>query len=153
MAVRTFLEDKTHVELFFFLKAAGPSSIFPVPPKVDRKEMLSAIRATIKAEDIYGVIHIAEAWTYVPAGRNDHTVKQIMDGEIKVSELNEKDRKEALLVSVESREGGCELWFAQIVRDGKGNVTLGGEMRRIKNSLANWEPLFSPATGPDGNGK
>jgi len=142
MAVKTFLADKTHVELFFFLKEAGPSSIFPVPPQVDRKEMLSAIRETIRAEGIYGVIHTAEAWTYIPSGRKDHTVRQIMDGEMNVSDLNDKDRKEALIVSVESRDGKCELWSAPIVRDDKGNVTLGGEMLPIQKKWANWESLF-----------
>ncbi|MDD4869074.1 MAG: hypothetical protein PHR77_00840 [Kiritimatiellae bacterium] len=142
MAVNTFLSDKTHAELFFFIKATGPSSVFPVPPKTDRKEVISAIRQAILKDDIYGIIHIAEAWTYTPSGMNDHTARQILDGEMSVSALNKTDKREALLVSFESREGICEVWSASILRDDKKGVTLGGDMRRIKNSWTNWERLF-----------
>jgi hypothetical protein len=143
IAVSTFLSDKTHAELFLFIKITGPSSVFPVPPKTDRKEIISAIRQTIQEENIYGIIHITEAWTYMPSGRNDHTVKQILDGEMAVSDLNETDKREALLVSFESREGSYEVWSAPIVRDNKKGVTLGGDMQRIKTSWTNWERLFN----------
>jgi hypothetical protein len=142
MAVNTFLADKTHAELFFFIKTSGPCSIFPVPPKTDRKEVVAAIRNAIRTDDIYGVIHVAEAWTYAPSGAKDHTARQLCDGEMAVSELRKEDKKEALLVSVESKEGVYEVWLAPIVRESDGIVTLDGEMCRVRNRWTNWERLF-----------
>ena len=55
----------------------------------------------------------------------DHTLKQIMDGEIKVSELRPEHRKEALMVSAQSRDVWATSWVDEILRDGAGKLSLG----------------------------
>ncbi|MBN1670256.1 MAG: hypothetical protein JXR37_04445 [Kiritimatiellae bacterium] len=124
MAVIHFLGDQTHVELFFFLQKDGEGSLAPAPPGVPRDDLNATVRRKVKDEQIYGVIHIAEAWMYFPRGK-DHTALQIRSGEIAVADLKGDDRKEALIVTMESRDGDYSAWLAPIVRDPAGNATLG----------------------------
>ena len=49
--------------------------------------MLAGLKQRIRDEDTYGVVHISESWSYFSRRRGDHTLKQIAEGEIKVSEL------------------------------------------------------------------
>ena len=73
----------------------------------------------------YGVIQIAEAWTYNRRSAEDHTFKQVMFGEMRVSDLNQGDRTEALTVRMESRDGAGRLWISPILRGGGAKVSLG----------------------------
>jgi len=116
LARKTFLSDKTHVEIFFLLKADGTGGLAQPPVGMDRNEFLAALKGYLKEHDIFGVIHIAETWSYFPKRPNDHTMKQIVQGEIAVSELNQGDKTEALMVRVECRDGTQHLWINPIRR-------------------------------------
>lgn len=54
----------------------------------------------------------------------DHTFKQIIEGEIKVSELQPHDKREALIVRLETREKAHCMWVMPILRAGA-KPTLG----------------------------
>jgi len=122
-----FLKDRTHAHLIFLFKDTGPVGINPVPPKTDHVQIYNAIRRTIKDNDLYAVIHIGEAWTYFRKSEKDHTAFQLLDGEIKVSELKDEDKSEALYLRMESADGNCIVYIDKIIRDGE-NVQLGEEM-------------------------
>ena len=122
LARATFLTDKTHVELFFLLKADGTGGLAQPPVGMDRNEFLAALKGSLKEHDIFGVIHIAETWSYFPRRPNDHTMKQIVQGEIAVSDLKPDDKTEALMVRVECRDGTQHLWLNPIVRTKDGSA-------------------------------
>jgi len=133
---RVFLADKTHAHLIFSFKDEGPVGISPVPPKTDHAQIYEAIKRAIKDNDLYGVIHVGECWAYFPRHKRDHTVAQIMDGEIKVSELKDEDKSEVLYLRMENRDGGCVVYLDEILRNG-GNVTL-GDRRTLNGEKRNW---------------
>jgi hypothetical protein len=118
-----FLRDRCHAEMFFLVGADGDTEIVPVGG-ADRDELLLQLKRRIGVEDIYGVVHIAESWSYFGRKRGDHTLRQIAEGEMKVSELRPEDRDEVLVVMMESREGAHFMWITPILRDGDA-VTLG----------------------------
>jgi hypothetical protein len=119
----TFLKDGTHAELFFLYRTDGQGALVQPPSETERDQFVAALRAGIKEHDIYGVIHVSEAWTYLPKQPRDHTFTQVAYGEIKVSELTPADRTEALVIHLESRDGAANLWLHPIVRTETG-VTL-----------------------------
>lgn len=119
-----FLADRCHGEMFFFVTPNGEALVIPAPPKMDRDELVVNVRQTVQQQDIYGVVHIVEGWTYFAQRPHDHTITQIIEGEIRVSELRPEDRTEALIVMMESREGAHFLWLTPILRDEE-TVTLG----------------------------
>jgi len=123
-SARVFLQDKTHVQVMFLFKEEGIVSVNAVPPQVEHLQVYEAIRGSIEQYDLYGVILIGECWMYLPKNPKDHTVAQIKDGEIKVSELNNDDRKEVLHLKMEARDGVSTVYLNRILRDG-GNVELG----------------------------
>ncbi len=123
-SVRVFLQDKTHVQIMFLFNEDGIISVNPVPPKVEHLQVYEAIRGSIIQYDLYGVILLGECWMYLPKNPKDHTVAQIMDGEIKVSELNNADRKEVLHMKMESKDGVSAVYLNRILRTGS-NVDLG----------------------------
>ena len=111
-----FLKDGTHVELFFLFSEDGRVALVQQPPKVDKDQFTHALKDAIRQNDIYGVIHIAEAWTYFPRKPNDHTLKQVIEGEIAVSQLKPGDKTEALIVRMECRDGTQNIWINSIIR-------------------------------------
>lgn len=119
-----FLKDKGHHEMFFFVTDKGEGSVMPAPAKMDRDEMAAKLRQFVRENNIFGVIHIAESWTYFPKGASDHTMKQIMLGETNVSSLNPEDRGEMLVVVAEARDGYRKMWITPIKRDGE-KLSLG----------------------------
>jgi hypothetical protein len=117
-ARETFLGDKTHGEMFFFWDADGQMGAAQPPPGVDRKQLTEMLKAEVARLNIYGVIHIAEAWTYLPKQKNDHTFKQVAQGEMTVADLKPEDRTETLMVRMESRDGASRIWLSPILREG-----------------------------------
>jgi hypothetical protein len=113
-----FLKDKSHSEMFFFINPQGESAVMPAPQDMERDAMATKLREFIHQHHIFGLIHILESWTYFPKGDNDHTMKQIMLGEIAVSNLTAQDRNEALIVVAEARDGYRQMWMTPIKRDG-----------------------------------
>ena len=82
------------------------------------------LRQHITKHYIYGVIHVVEAWMHMAAKPGDHTIRQIMGGEIKVSELKPEDRQEVLMVSAQSRDGWAVSWVDQISRNEAGRISM-----------------------------
>ena len=93
-----FLKAGTHVEIYFLFSKDGQGTLIQVPPGMDRETFMANLKETMLKMGSYGVIQIAEVWTYLPPRPNDHTFRQVLEGEIKVSELKPEDRTEALLV-------------------------------------------------------
>ena len=119
-ACATFLKSGTHVELFFFYSQDGQGGMGSQPPEMSREQFTQALRQTIHMNDIFGVVHILEAWVFIPKHPNDHTMKQILAGEIAVSGLKKGDKTEALVVRYECRDGNQRMWINPILRPKNG---------------------------------
>jgi hypothetical protein len=133
---REFLKDGTHAQLLFLFKDEGPVSITPVPPNTEHVRIYNAIRKAIRDNDLYAVIHIGEAWSYFMKGEKDHTAFQLMDGEMKISDLREEDKIENLYLRMESRDGDCIVHLDEIAR-GNGQVGL-TERKTIDGEDLKW---------------
>ena len=120
----TFLKDGSHVELFFLYREDGEGALGHPPPDMEREQFTQMLRQTIQENEIFGVVHIIEAWVYIPKKSGDHTMKQILDGEMAVSDLNPGDKAEALIVRYECRDGTQRMWTSQILRTKTGGVAL-----------------------------
>ena len=84
------LADGTHVELFFLFREDGSYSMGPPPPDMPKDQFVAVLRQRIRDDNTFGVVHILEAWVYVPKKPNDHTMKQILAGEMAVSDLSRR---------------------------------------------------------------
>ena len=115
-----FLKSGSHVELYFLFSKDGQGSLIQVPPGMDRETFMANLKGTMLKMGSYGVIQIAEVWTYLPPRPNDHTFRQVLEGEIKVSELKPEDRTEALLVRYQSSDGDQCVWVNVIQRRASG---------------------------------
>ncbi|HEV8052376.1 MAG TPA: hypothetical protein VGP47_07770, partial [Parachlamydiaceae bacterium] len=97
-ARRLFAQDGTHGSMMFSFSAEdGLISVNLIPPNVDEDQLNAAIINTINEHNLYAMVYIGEAWVYF-IKENDHTAFQLLDGEMKVSDLNDGDKKEALLI-------------------------------------------------------
>lgn len=102
-ARRQFLASGTHVELYFIVQGDGQMALAPAPPGMERSELTQCVRDTVRTRKAAGVIHVAEAWTYLPE--------------------TAASKSETLLVRLESRAGTHLVWFNPILR-GTGPVAL-----------------------------
>ncbi len=122
-AKRLLAKDGTHANLLFlFNKESGLISVNPVPPNVDHDQLDVAVKNAVNEHNLYGVVFICETWVYYMKEK-DHTAFQLLDGEMKVSDLNSKDKREALMVRMENGDGDCLVYLDEIVRD-KNGITL-----------------------------
>ncbi len=96
----------------------------------------------IRQNDIFGVVHVVEAWVYVPKKPNDHTMKQILDGEMGVSDLKKGDKIEALVVRYECRDGSQRMWISPIVRPKTGGVAFGDPLGMGETAEGRFARLF-----------
>jgi hypothetical protein len=136
-AKRLFAQDGTHANLLFcFDKENGLVSINPIPPNIDHEQLDIAFRNAVKEHNLYGIVFIGESWLYFVKEKKDHTAFQILDGEMKVSDLNDKDKKEALMIRMENRDGDSLTYLNEIKRDENG-VTL-KESKAIRGSQKKW---------------
>ena len=124
MAKDVLLRDGRHAEMFFFMPLDGNGHIV-LWRSNDRDLESEWLRRHIQEHYAFGVVHVVEAWMHLAPTPGDHTLRQIMDGEIKVSELRKEDRKEALMVSAQSRDGWALSWVDEILRDGAGKPLFG----------------------------
>ena len=108
---------------------------------MDRDAFVAQLKRGIKQHQIFGIIHMVEAWTYFPRKPADHTMRQIMEGEIAVSELNKGDRTEALMVRCEGRDGYSMLWLSPIIRTPTG-VALADPMEMPDMPKGRFADLF-----------
>lgn len=140
-AVRMFMQDKTHVQILFLFSDDGLASVNPVPANTPNDRLVAGVRQAVLENGLYGVIMIAEAWTYLPKRAGDHTAVQIMHGEMRVADLKDDDRTEALMLRMESRDGGHLTWLEPILRSGA-DVTLGGGMVLGREKCLKLEGFF-----------
>ena len=125
-AKRVLLKDKFHAEMFFFIPLDGNGHIVQWTGGDNRDATAKWVREHIREHYIYGVVHVCECWARLADGPHDHVLDQIIDGEIRVSELRPEDRVEALSVSAQSRDGYSNNWIDEIIRGkAKGAMTLG----------------------------
>lgn len=110
----------SHVEIYFLFTRDGQGTMIQVPLGMVREAFMANLKATMRKLGSYGVIQIAEVWTYLPPRPNDHTFRQVLEGEIKVSELKPEDRTEALLVRYQSSDGNQCVWVNVIQRKASG---------------------------------
>ena len=102
---------------------------------------MANLQGTIKANNAYGVIQIGEGWAYIPPRPDDHTYRQVLEGEMKVSELKPGDKKEALLIRYQSTDGDQCVWVNPIQRTGAG-VSLGDAIEIQGEALGRYGSLF-----------
>jgi len=121
--------------LFLFNEESGLISINPIPPKIEHSPLNTSIINAVKEHDLYSVIFIGEVWAYF-IKEKDHTAFQLLDGEMKVSDLNDEDKKEILMVRMETSDGDCFIYLNEILRD-KSGVTL-GEDKTISGEQRHW---------------
>jgi hypothetical protein len=112
---QVLLADNTHAHILFLFKDDGPVSISPVPPKTPHEQIYTGILQAIKEHNLYAVIHVGEAWMYLTKEK-DHTAFQLLSGEMRVSDLNDADKTEALYLRMESRDGDCVVYVDRIIR-------------------------------------
>jgi hypothetical protein len=130
-----FIKDGTHVQILFLFGENGLVSINPVPPNTSHEHVYGGIKNAIEEHKLYAVIYIGESWMYSARGKTDHTASQIIDGEIRVSELNKDDRKEVLLLKMESSEGLSMIHMNEILRNGTVELS---PSRLIENEPLKW---------------
>jgi hypothetical protein len=120
-AREVFLRDKCHAEFVFLMHEDGDGRLIQVKTSDhnDRDRFAEWLRQVIKANDVFGVIHICEAWIYMKRGEKDHLLKQILLNEIAPSELRPEDKREALNVMAQARDGYAKTWISEIQREGK----------------------------------
>jgi hypothetical protein len=137
-AKRLFRQDGTHASMLFsFKELEGIVSVNAIPPNFNDYDALNeSIADAILEYDLFGVILIGETWMYF-IKEKDHTAFQLLDGEMRVSDLNAEDKKEALMVKMESQNGECITYLNQIIRDEKDGLSL-KEEAMISKDPAKW---------------
>lgn len=138
----TFLTDGTHVELFFLFREDGSYSMGPPPPDMPKDQFVAVLRQRIRDDNNFGVVHILEAWVYVPRKPNDHTWIQLMSGEMRMSDLKHEDKTESLLVHYKCRDGTQRAWISPIVRPKAGGVALGNALEMDETGEGRFASLF-----------
>jgi hypothetical protein len=137
----TFLRDGTHVEILFLLADNGTIQPQPIVKPMTREHVARCLREQIPSSNIYGLIHIAEAWSYTAKGPDDHTLKQVAWGEMRVADLTDDDKAEVLMLSLLSRDGDDLAWVDRVVRTPPGTVSL-EETRRLIDSGSPFGNVF-----------
>ena len=139
-----FERDKTHGSMIFLFADTGIAGVNLVPPNVPQEGVADGIRNAVAEHKLYAAIHISEAWAYFGKSGKDHTLHQLRDGEMNVSDLHDGDKTEALMLRMESRDGACITWLAEIVREGD-QVKLGREATFKRESRSDGRPgWFEP---------
>lgn len=70
-ARQVFLKDGTHVEILFILAEDGTMQPVPIAAPMTREDVSARLREQLPGSRVYGLIHIAEAWAYLPKGPDD----------------------------------------------------------------------------------
>lgn len=142
-AKKYLLEDMTHAEMMFFMPLDGKGTLITIQSTPnDRDELAQWVRDYISKNYIYGIVHVCESWVKFADGPNDHTIKQIQAGEIKVSELKPEHRTEALSVSAQSRDGFSINWIDEMIRHKKKGSLKLGECHQFSGFEGRFGKLF-----------
>ncbi len=133
--------DKTHAEMFFFMPLDGNGHIV-LWQKAGRDLQADWLRQHIHEHYIYGVVHVCEAWAHFAKRPNEHTMKQLQAGEMKVSELRPEDRTEALTVAAQTRDGYAQFWIDEILRNTASGSLWLGECKEFEDFTGRFGKLF-----------
>ena len=114
----------------------------PPLPDMPKDQFVAVLRQRIRDDNTFGVVHILEAWVYVPKKPNDHIYNQILAGEMGVSDLKQGDKTEALVVRYECRDGSQRMWISPIVRPKAGGVALGDALEMGETAEGRFASLF-----------
>ena len=136
-----FLEAGTHAELYFLFSQDGQGTLIQVPPGMPREIFQVNLQGTMRKLNTYGVIQIGEVWAYLPPRPDDHTYRQVLEGEMKVSELKPEDKTEALMIRYQSLDGDQCVWVNPILREASG-VSLGETIEIKGTALGRFGSLF-----------
>ncbi|OGV75741.1 MAG: hypothetical protein A2340_09780 [Lentisphaerae bacterium RIFOXYB12_FULL_60_10] len=135
-AKNVFAKDGTHAGILFAFSALeGLVSVTPIPGNTGSAQVNAAIRRAIRDHHLYGMILIGEAWTYF-TNPDDHIAFQILDGEMKVSDLKDSEKTECLYLKMESLDGDSVVFLDRIIRDGD-RARLGAG-QRIDGDVLAW---------------
>lgn len=136
-----FLEAGTHAELYFLFSQDGQGTLIQVPPGMPREIFQVNLQGTMRKLNTYGVIQIGEVWAYLPPRPDDHTYRQVLEGEMKVSELKPEDKTEALMIRYQNLDGDQCVWVNPILRNGAG-ISLGETIEIKGTALGRFGSLF-----------
>jgi hypothetical protein len=139
-AKEILLRDGRHVEMLFFMPLDGNGHVV-LWRSDDRDIEADWLRRHVREHYAYGIVRVVEAWARFAAGPSDHTLRQIVDGEIKVSELRPGDRKEVLMVSAQSRDGWANSWNDEILR-GQGGKPIFGACLEVSDFRGRFGSVF-----------
>ena len=78
----------------------------------------------------------------MPRKPNDDTMRQILVGEMAVSDLKRGDKTEALVVRYECRDGTQRMWISPIVRPKTGGVALRDPLEMGETAEGRFASLF-----------
>lgn len=113
-----FLRDGKVISMFFLYTRDG----LDILPVFDPHSALGFVQSKLMTEEKYwGVVMICECWIKDVA-KNDHTLVQLAHGEMRVSNL--PDKEEAITVYGETRSGYKRIQLQMILR-GMETVALG----------------------------
>ena len=121
-AKHLFLEHGRHIEIMIFFHGDGKSISIPIGG--DRDRFVSVVKHALNGSGVIGIVHICEAWTHI-SHQPDHVNKQLLLGEMAVSDLRPEDRGEALFTSIQGCDGQSTCWVDPILRDKTGKISLG----------------------------
>ena len=136
-----FLKAGSHVEIYFLFSHDGQGTMIQPQPGMPREVFMANLAATMRKMGSYGVIQIGEVWAYLPPKPNDHTYRQVMEGEMRVSDLKPEDKTQALLVRYQCSDGSQSVWVNPILRKGTG-VSLGETIEIEGPALGRFGSLF-----------
>lgn len=107
-----------------------------------KDQFIAVLRQRIRDDNTFGVVHICQAWAYLPKHPNDHTYRQILAGEMSVPDLKRGDKTEALIVRYECQDGSQRMWISPIVRPKTGGVALGDALEMGEMAEGRFASLF-----------
>jgi hypothetical protein len=119
LARRKILQDGAHEEVFILFASDeenGQLAFVQPPQDMDRGSFLRMLRNSIREQDVQTIVHIAELWLHESKGPDDPTSRKISEGKIRVSQLKDGDKTEALVVNVVCRGGAEYAYYNYILR-------------------------------------
>jgi hypothetical protein len=94
-ARRQFLQDGTHLEIFFLFNGKGLMNIAPIAG-MEKEAIIAGLKQTLNDKDGYAYIHIVEA---------------------RAKALDSADEADTLLLIAESKDGFSKAWFHTVVEN------------------------------------
>ncbi len=101
-ARRQFLQDGTHLEIFFLFNEEGLMNIAPIAG-MEKEAIVAGLKQTLNEKDGFAYIHIVEAAARV---------------------LDSADEADSLLVVAETRDGFSKAWFHTVAMKGDEKLLL-----------------------------